>query len=182
MLLFIDFYFTFCFPVVNTSFFFQNIISLMSRMALAYMKFWILIVEKIWKFDPSLIPGGLQGWQWGLLAKRRGFRIRKRGLHGRRPGSRAGSHRLEQHNKMDDQVNGKAVQLKEEEEPMDTSTVTHTLIEHYKTDRGRPLTEGGTETWWKGFQTGLVAYVNLHEQAIDVLRELNEKRVLSVLQ
>lgn len=47
---------------------------------------------------------------------------------------------------MDVQVNGKAVQLKEEEEPMDTSTVTHTLIEHYKTDRGRPLTEGGTET------------------------------------
>ncbi|KAG8143263.1 hypothetical protein E2320_000523, partial [Naja naja] len=36
-----------------------------------------------------------------------------------------------QHNKMANQVNGNAVQLKEEEEPMDTSSVTHT--EHYKT-------------------------------------------------
>ncbi|XP_047280950.1 heterogeneous nuclear ribonucleoprotein R isoform X11 [Homo sapiens] len=85
-----------------------------------------------------------------------------------------------QHNKMANQVNGNAVQLKEEEEPMDTSSVTHT--EHYKTLIEAGLPQKVAERLDEIFQTGLVAYVDLDERAIDALREFNEEGALSVLQ
>uniref|UniRef100_H9GPF7 RRM domain-containing protein n=1 Tax=Anolis carolinensis TaxID=28377 RepID=H9GPF7_ANOCA len=84
------------------------------------------------------------------------------------------------HNKMANQVNGNAVQLKEEEEPMDTSSVTHT--EHYKTLIEAGLPQKVAERLDEIFQTGLVAYVDLDERAIDALREFNEEGALSVLQ
>ncbi|XP_063167681.1 heterogeneous nuclear ribonucleoprotein R isoform X1 [Candoia aspera] len=91
---------------------------------------------------------------------------------------RAGS--APQHNKMANQVNGNAVQLKEEEEPMDTSSVTHT--EHYKTLIEAGLPQKVAERLDEIFQTGLVSYVDLDERAIDALREFNEEGALSVLQ
>ncbi|XP_010574580.1 PREDICTED: heterogeneous nuclear ribonucleoprotein R isoform X5 [Haliaeetus leucocephalus] len=87
---------------------------------------------------------------------------------------------FQQHNKMANQVNGNAVQLKEEEEPMDTSSVTHT--EHYKTLIEAGLPQKVAERLDEIFQTGLVAYVDLDERAIDALREFNEEGALSVLQ
>ncbi|XP_026965596.1 heterogeneous nuclear ribonucleoprotein R isoform X2 [Orcinus orca] len=81
---------------------------------------------------------------------------------------------------MANQVNGNAVQLKEEEEPMDTSSVTHT--EHYKTLIEAGLPQKVAERLDEIFQTGLVAYVDLDERAIDALREFNEEGALSVLQ
>uniref|UniRef100_A0A8D0BD86 Heteroous nuclear ribonucleoprotein R n=1 Tax=Salvator merianae TaxID=96440 RepID=A0A8D0BD86_SALMN len=84
------------------------------------------------------------------------------------------------HYKMANQVNGNAVQLKEEEEPMDTSSVTHT--EHYKTLIEAGLPQKVAERLDEIFQTGLVAYVDLDERAIDALREFNEEGALSVLQ
>uniref|UniRef100_A0A2K6TZ78 Heterogeneous nuclear ribonucleoprotein Q acidic domain-containing protein n=1 Tax=Saimiri boliviensis boliviensis TaxID=39432 RepID=A0A2K6TZ78_SAIBB len=80
---------------------------------------------------------------------------------------------------MANQVNGNAVQLKEEEEPMDTSSVTHT--EHYKTLIEAGLPRKVAERL-EIFQAGLVAYVDLDERAIDALREFNEEGALSVLQ
>ncbi|EPY82438.1 heterogeneous nuclear ribonucleoprotein R isoform 5-like protein [Camelus ferus] len=70
--------------------------------------------------------------------------------------------------------------LKEEEEPMDTSSVTHT--EHYKTLIEAGLPQKVAERLDEIFQTGLVAYVDLDERAIDALREFNEEGALSVLQ
>uniref|UniRef100_A0A8D0X5I0 Heteroous nuclear ribonucleoprotein R n=1 Tax=Sus scrofa TaxID=9823 RepID=A0A8D0X5I0_PIG len=81
---------------------------------------------------------------------------------------------------MANQVNGNAVQLKEEEEPMDTSSVTHT--EHYKTLIEAGLPQKVAERLDEIFQTGLVAYIDLDERAIDALREFNEEGALSVLQ
>lgn len=55
---------------------------------------------------------------------------------------------------MANQVNGNAVQLKEEEEPMDTSSVTHT--EHYKTLIEAGLPEKVAERLDEIFQTGII--------------------------
>ena len=84
------------------------------------------------------------------------------------------------HNKMANQVNGNVVQLKEEEDPMDTSSVTHT--EHYKTLIESGLPQKVAERLDEIFQAGLVAYVDLDERAVDALREFNEEGPLSVLQ
>ena len=81
---------------------------------------------------------------------------------------------------MANQVNGNAVQLKEEEEPMDTSSVNHP--EHYKTLIEAGLPQKVAERLDEIFQTGLVASVDLDERAIDALREFNEEGALSVLQ
>lgn len=55
---------------------------------------------------------------------------------------------------MANQVNGNAVQLKEEEEPMDTSSVTHT--EHYKTLIEAGLPQKVAERLDEIFQTGII--------------------------
>ena len=81
---------------------------------------------------------------------------------------------------MANQVNGNVVQLKEEEEPMDTSSVNHP--EHYKTLIEAGLPQKVAERLDEIFQTGLVASVDLDERAIDALREFNEEGALSVLQ
>ncbi|OWK12846.1 HNRNPR, partial [Cervus elaphus hippelaphus] len=60
------------------------------------------------------------------------------------------------HNKMANQVNGNAVQLKEEEEPMDTSSVNHT--EHYKTLIEAGLPQKVAERLDEIFQTGQRKY------------------------
>uniref|UniRef100_M3YQA5 RRM domain-containing protein n=1 Tax=Mustela putorius furo TaxID=9669 RepID=M3YQA5_MUSPF len=93
-------------------------------------------------------------------------------------GPTSGSSSALQHNKMANQVNGNVVQLKEEEEPMDVSSVTHT--EHYKTLIEVGLPQKVAERLDEIFQTGLIAYVYLDERAIDALREFNEEG--SVLQ
>lgn len=107
------------------------------------------------------------------------------------------------------EVNGSSAPVKEEEEPMDVTT-THT--ENYQTliDAGLPqkvaesldniFQTGGSQlfevfltsikkksvylgwAWLSLLFTGLVAYVDLDERAIDALREFNEEGALTVLQ
>lgn len=60
---------------------------------------------------------------------------------------------------MANQVNGNAVQLKEEEEPMDTSSVTHT--EHYKTLIEAGLPQKVAERLDEIFQTGIMHFLFL---------------------
>uniref|UniRef100_A0A673ZV94 Heterogeneous nuclear ribonucleoprotein R-like n=1 Tax=Salmo trutta TaxID=8032 RepID=A0A673ZV94_SALTR len=75
-------------------------------------------------------------------------------------------------------VNGSSALVKEDEEPMDI-TVTHT--EFYQTLIDAGLPQKVAESLDKIFQTGLVAYTDLDERAIDALREFNEVGALSVL-
>uniref|UniRef100_A0A6Q2Y0G0 Heteroous nuclear ribonucleoprotein R n=1 Tax=Esox lucius TaxID=8010 RepID=A0A6Q2Y0G0_ESOLU len=76
------------------------------------------------------------------------------------------------------EVNGSSALTKEEEEPMDI-TVTHT--ENYQTLIDAGLPQKVAENLDNIFQTGLVAYADLDERAIDALREFNEEGALSVL-
>uniref|UniRef100_A0A8C7R4M0 RRM domain-containing protein n=1 Tax=Oncorhynchus mykiss TaxID=8022 RepID=A0A8C7R4M0_ONCMY len=75
-------------------------------------------------------------------------------------------------------VNGSSALVKEDEEPMDI-TVTHTELYQTLIDAGLP--QKVVESLDKIFQTGLVAYTDLDERAIDALREFNEEGALSVL-
>uniref|UniRef100_A0A673YR14 Heteroous nuclear ribonucleoprotein R n=1 Tax=Salmo trutta TaxID=8032 RepID=A0A673YR14_SALTR len=77
------------------------------------------------------------------------------------------------------EVNGSSAPVKEEDEPMDI-TVTHT--ENYQTLIDAGLPQKVAESLDNIFQTGLVAYADLDERAIDALREFNEEGALSVLQ
>ncbi|XP_060771288.1 heterogeneous nuclear ribonucleoprotein R-like [Neoarius graeffei] len=77
------------------------------------------------------------------------------------------------------EVNGSSAPAKEEEEPMDVSA-THT--ENYQTLIDAGLPQKVAESLDNIFQTGLVAYADLDERAIDALREFNEEGALSVLQ
>uniref|UniRef100_A0A669DFB7 Heterogeneous nuclear ribonucleoprotein R n=1 Tax=Oreochromis niloticus TaxID=8128 RepID=A0A669DFB7_ORENI len=77
------------------------------------------------------------------------------------------------------EVNGSSAPAKEEEEPMDVTT-THT--ENYQTLLDAGLPQKVAESLDNIFQTGLVAYVDLDERAIDALREFNEEGALTVLQ
>uniref|UniRef100_A0A7N6B785 RRM domain-containing protein n=1 Tax=Anabas testudineus TaxID=64144 RepID=A0A7N6B785_ANATE len=77
------------------------------------------------------------------------------------------------------EVNGSSAPAKEEEEPMDVTT-THT--ENYQTLIDAGLPQKVAESLDNIFQTGLVAYVDLDERAIDALREFNEEGALTVLQ
>ncbi|XP_008330181.1 heterogeneous nuclear ribonucleoprotein R isoform X1 [Cynoglossus semilaevis] len=79
----------------------------------------------------------------------------------------------------DAEVNGSSAPLKEEEEPMDV-TATHT--DDYQTLIDAGLTQKVAESLDNIFQTGLVAYSDLDERAIDALREFNEEGALTVLQ
>ncbi|KAM8884223.1 heterogeneous nuclear ribonucleoprotein R-like isoform 2-T6 [Synchiropus picturatus] len=76
------------------------------------------------------------------------------------------------------EVNGSSVLVKEEEEPMDVTTRT----ENYQTLIDVGLPQEVAESLDNIFQTGLVAYEDLDERAIDALREFNEEGALSVLQ
>uniref|UniRef100_A0A4W5R4D7 RRM domain-containing protein n=2 Tax=Hucho hucho TaxID=62062 RepID=A0A4W5R4D7_9TELE len=75
-------------------------------------------------------------------------------------------------------VNGSSALVKEVEEPMDI-TVTHTELYQTLVDAGLP--QKVAESLDKIFQTGLVAYTDLDERAIDALREFSEEGALSVL-
>ncbi|XP_036397862.1 heterogeneous nuclear ribonucleoprotein R-like isoform X2 [Megalops cyprinoides] len=77
------------------------------------------------------------------------------------------------------EVNGNSAPVKEDEEPMDI-TVTHT--ENYQTLIDAGLPQKVAESLDNIFQTGLVAYADLDDRAIDALREFNEEGALSVLQ
>ncbi|XP_016113077.1 heterogeneous nuclear ribonucleoprotein R-like [Sinocyclocheilus grahami] len=77
------------------------------------------------------------------------------------------------------EVNGSSGLLKEEEEPMD---VTATHSENYQTLLDAGLPQKVAESLDNIFQTGLVAYVDLDERALDALREFNEEGAMSVLQ
>ncbi|KAM9384137.1 heterogeneous nuclear ribonucleoprotein R-like isoform 1-T1 [Pholidichthys leucotaenia] len=78
------------------------------------------------------------------------------------------------------EVNGSSGPLKEEEEePMD---VTSAHSENYQTLLDAGLPQKVAESLDNIFQTGLVAYVDLDERAIDALREFNEEGALTVLQ
>ncbi|KAG7324505.1 hypothetical protein KOW79_012521 [Hemibagrus wyckioides] len=77
------------------------------------------------------------------------------------------------------EVNGSSAPAKEEEEPMDVSAA-HT--ENYQTLIDAGLPQKVAESLDNIFQTGLVAYADLDERAIDALREFNEEGALSVLQ
>ncbi|RXM97244.1 Heterogeneous nuclear ribonucleoprotein R [Acipenser ruthenus] len=81
---------------------------------------------------------------------------------------------------MASEVNGNSTHAKEEEEPMDISNVTHT--EHYQTLIDAGLPQKVAERLDDIFLTGLVAYADLDERAIDALREFNEEGAMSVLQ
>ncbi|KAL0969573.1 hypothetical protein UPYG_G00229260 [Umbra pygmaea] len=76
------------------------------------------------------------------------------------------------------EVNGSSALAKDDEEPMDI-TVTHT--ENYQTLIDAGLPHKVAENLDNIFQTGLVAYADLDERAIDALREFNEEGALSVL-
>ncbi|KAG7276451.1 hypothetical protein CRUP_014110 [Coryphaenoides rupestris] len=76
------------------------------------------------------------------------------------------------------EVNGSSAPAKEEDEPMDVST-THT--ENYQTLLDAGLPQKVAESLDNIFQTGLVAYEDLDERAIDALREFNEEGALTVL-
>uniref|UniRef100_A0A8B9J647 RRM domain-containing protein n=1 Tax=Astyanax mexicanus TaxID=7994 RepID=A0A8B9J647_ASTMX len=77
------------------------------------------------------------------------------------------------------EVNGSSAPAKEEEEPMDVSA-GHS--ENYQTLIDAGLPQKVAESLDNIFQTGLVAYADLDERAIDALREFNEEGALSVLQ
>uniref|UniRef100_A0A9J8C058 Heterogeneous nuclear ribonucleoprotein R n=1 Tax=Cyprinus carpio carpio TaxID=630221 RepID=A0A9J8C058_CYPCA len=77
------------------------------------------------------------------------------------------------------EVNGSSGLVKEEEEPMD---VTATHSENYQALLDAGLPQKVAESLDNIFQTGLVAYVDLDERALDALREFNEEGALSVLQ
>ncbi|XP_041928159.1 heterogeneous nuclear ribonucleoprotein R isoform X1 [Alosa sapidissima] len=77
------------------------------------------------------------------------------------------------------EVNGNSTPVKEDEEPMDI-TVAHT--ENYQTLIDAGLPQKVAASLDNIFQTGLVAYADLDERAIDALREFNEEGALSVLQ
>ncbi|XP_061521655.1 heterogeneous nuclear ribonucleoprotein R-like isoform X2 [Phycodurus eques] len=77
------------------------------------------------------------------------------------------------------EVNGSSALLKEEEEPMD---VTGPLTENYQTLINAGLSQNVAENLDNIFQTGLVAYAELDERAIDALREFSEDGALAVLQ
>uniref|UniRef100_A0AAY5EPZ0 RRM domain-containing protein n=1 Tax=Electrophorus electricus TaxID=8005 RepID=A0AAY5EPZ0_ELEEL len=77
------------------------------------------------------------------------------------------------------EVNGSSAPAKEEEEPMDVSAA-HS--ENYQTLIDAGLSQKVAESLDNIFQTGLVAYADLDERAIDALREFNEEGALSVLQ
>ncbi|XP_036432853.1 heterogeneous nuclear ribonucleoprotein R [Colossoma macropomum] len=77
------------------------------------------------------------------------------------------------------EVNGSSAPAKEEEEPMDVSAA-HS--ENYQTLIDAGLPQKVAESLDNIFQTGLVAYADLDERAIDALREFNEEGALSVLQ
>ncbi|XP_078279439.1 heterogeneous nuclear ribonucleoprotein R isoform X2 [Rhinoraja longicauda] len=79
------------------------------------------------------------------------------------------------------EVNGNAVQVKEEEEPMDTSSAA-THSEHYQVLLDAGLPQKVAERLDDIFQTALVSYADLDERAIDALREFNEEGALAVLQ
>ncbi|XP_063040237.1 heterogeneous nuclear ribonucleoprotein R-like isoform X2 [Engraulis encrasicolus] len=79
---------------------------------------------------------------------------------------------------VDAEVNGNSAPVKEDEEPMDT-TAAHT--ENYQTLIDAGLAEKVAESLDSIFQTGLVAYADLDERAIDALREFNEEGALAVL-
>ncbi|XP_046869921.1 heterogeneous nuclear ribonucleoprotein R-like [Hypomesus transpacificus] len=76
------------------------------------------------------------------------------------------------------EVNGNSTLLKEEEEPMDVSA-THT--QNYQTLLDAGLPQKVAESLDDIFQTGLVAYADLDERAIDALREFNEEGALAVI-
>ncbi|XP_062342907.1 heterogeneous nuclear ribonucleoprotein R-like isoform X1 [Osmerus eperlanus] len=76
------------------------------------------------------------------------------------------------------EVNGSSAPVREEEEPMDISS-THT--ENYQTLLDAGLPQKVAESLDNIFQTGLVAYADLDERAIDALREFNEEGAMSVL-
>ncbi|XP_057210582.1 heterogeneous nuclear ribonucleoprotein R [Triplophysa rosa] len=77
------------------------------------------------------------------------------------------------------EVNGSSGLVKEEEEPMDVSG-SHS--ENYQTLLDAGLPQKVAESLDNIFQTGLVAYADLDERALDALREFNEEGALSVLQ
>ncbi|KAM9776296.1 heterogeneous nuclear ribonucleoprotein R-like isoform X1 [Syngnathus acus] len=77
------------------------------------------------------------------------------------------------------EVNGSSALPKEEEEPME---VTGPLTENYQTLINAGLSQNVAENLDNIFQTGLVAYAELDERAIDALREFSEEGALAVLQ
>ncbi|XP_028316728.1 heterogeneous nuclear ribonucleoprotein R-like isoform X1 [Gouania willdenowi] len=76
-------------------------------------------------------------------------------------------------------MNGGSALPKGEEEPMDA---TATRTDNYQTLIDAGLPKKVAESLDNIFQTGLVAYVDLDERAIDALREFNEEGALTVLQ
>ncbi|KAJ8398148.1 hypothetical protein AAFF_G00429920, partial [Aldrovandia affinis] len=86
---------------------------------------------------------------------------------------------VKERGRMAAEVNGNSAPAKEDEEPMDISTM-HT--ENYQTLIDAGLPQKVAESLDNIFQTGLVAYADLDERAIDALREFNEEGALSVLQ
>uniref|UniRef100_A0A8C7F4M6 Heteroous nuclear ribonucleoprotein R n=1 Tax=Oncorhynchus kisutch TaxID=8019 RepID=A0A8C7F4M6_ONCKI len=78
------------------------------------------------------------------------------------------------------EVNGTSALVREEEEPMEvTAEGEHT--ENYQTLIDAGLPQKVAESLDNVFSTGLVAYADLDERAIDALREFNEEGALSVL-
>ncbi|XP_077404827.1 uncharacterized protein LOC144037315 isoform X5 [Vanacampus margaritifer] len=77
------------------------------------------------------------------------------------------------------EVNGSSALVKEEEEPMD---VTGPVTENYQILINAGLSQNVAESLNNIFQTGLVAYAELDERAIDALREFSEEGALAVLQ
>uniref|UniRef100_A0AAY3ZV21 RRM domain-containing protein n=1 Tax=Denticeps clupeoides TaxID=299321 RepID=A0AAY3ZV21_9TELE len=78
------------------------------------------------------------------------------------------------------EVNGSSAPVREEEEePMD---VTASHSESYQTLVDAGLPQKVAVSLDNIFETGLVAYADLDERAIDALREFNEEGALSVLQ
>ncbi|KAJ8333185.1 hypothetical protein SKAU_G00420810 [Synaphobranchus kaupii] len=90
-----------------------------------------------------------------------------------------GSFFVKERGSMAAEVNGNSAPAKEDEEPMDIST-THT--ENYQTLIDAGLPHKVAESLDNIFHTGLVAYADLDERAIDALREFNEEGAMSVLQ
>ncbi|KAJ3609744.1 hypothetical protein NHX12_024255 [Muraenolepis orangiensis] len=82
------------------------------------------------------------------------------------------------------EVNGSSAPTKEEDEPMDVSVVDTSIgshTENYQTLLDAGLPQKVAESLDNIFQTGLVAYEDLDERAIDALREFNEEGALTVL-
>ncbi|XP_077446197.1 heterogeneous nuclear ribonucleoprotein R-like isoform X2 [Stigmatopora argus] len=78
------------------------------------------------------------------------------------------------------EVNGSSIVLKEDEEPMEV--VTGQLTESYQTLVNSGLSQTVAENLDNIFQSGLVAYAELDERAIDALREFSQDGALAVLQ